>query len=128
MGFRLLNDSDVLQSSAPHEGPAVVAADVAPLAPEDEEVIGTDIVLEQQHDEFQPGQVVIAEPKDDSVTVNGVEIFRDSTLATMRTACEFCNIAKSGGKKRCFQRLWDFQKQLELQAIMGAARKLKRKW
>ena len=120
--FRLLNDSDVPQGSSPPGGPEVVAAEVAPLAPEDEEIIGAEIVLEQQQDEFQPGQIVIAEPKDDSVTVNGVEIFRDSALATMRTACEFCNIAKSGGKKRCFQRLWDFQKQLELQAVMGAAR------
>lgn len=34
----------------------------------------------------------------------------------------FYHLSSSGGKSRCFQRLWDFQKKLELQTALAAAR------
>ena len=40
----------------------------------------------------------------------------------MREACAFYNLSQSGGKERCFKRLWEFQKRLELQTALAAAR------
>lgn len=100
--------------------------DELPLAPEDEELVGADIQGDEQIQQQPAGQVVNVPPRDARIIVNGVEIFRNSSLATMRTACEFYSIAKSGGKQRVFQQLVDFQRNLELQAITGAAREAER--
>ena len=59
------------------------------------------------------------------MNVNGVEIYKDTALATMREACSFDQILSTvnfGGKKRCFERLWKFQKRLELQTALIAAK------
>ena len=40
----------------------------------------------------------------------------------MREACSFYNLSTSGSKDRCFKRLLEHQKKLELQLILGAAR------
>jgi hypothetical protein len=42
---------------------------------------------------------------------------------TLREACAFFNLSQSGGKDdRCFKRLWEHQKKLELQTALAAAR------
>ena len=43
----------------------------------------------------------------------------------MREACTFYQLSTSGGKKRCFERLWEFQKRLELQTALMQQRKLR---
>ena len=40
----------------------------------------------------------------------------------MREARTFYQLSSSGGKKRCFERLWEFQKRLELQTALIAAK------
>ena len=40
----------------------------------------------------------------------------------MREACAFYNISQSVSKKICFKRLWEYQKRLELQVVLSAAR------
>ena len=96
--------------------------DAAPLAPDDE-IAGADIDVEA-HDEGQDihGQLVISPERGDHMNVNGVELFRDSALATLREACAFYNLSQSGSKRRCFDRLWEHQKRLELQVVLAAAR------
>ena len=97
----------------------------APVAPEDEDAI-VGVEIDGEHDSAGGmeihGQPVIAPDRDDHLSVNGVEIYRNTALATMREACQFYHVSTSGGKARCFQRLWDFQKKLELQTALAAAR------
>ena len=40
----------------------------------------------------------------------------------MREACTFYNLSTSGSRDRCFKRLFEHQKKLELQIVLGAAR------
>ena len=40
----------------------------------------------------------------------------------MREARTFYQLSSSGGKKRCFERVWEFQKRLELQTALIAAK------
>lgn len=42
-------------------------------------------------------------------------------LAAVET-CAIYNLSQPGGKERCFKRLWEFQKRLELQTALAAAR------
>ena len=121
MGFRLLDDDEDVQPALqveerPH-------ADVAaPIAPEDE-VAGVDIDVEP-HDAGQDiqGQLVVSPERGDHMVVNGVELYRETALATLREACAFYNLSQSGSKSRCFDRLWEHQKRLELQIVLSAAR------
>ena len=97
----------------------------APIAPEDEELIGVDVEdvqIDQQGAEIPQGQVVIVPERGDHLVVTGVEIFKDTRLATMREACSFYNLSTSGSCDRCFKRLFEHQKKLELQVVLGAAR------
>ena len=104
------------------EEAAQQADDAEPLAPDDE-IAGVDIDVEA-HDEGQDilGQHLISPERGDHMNVNGVELFRDSALATLREACAFYNLSQSGSKKRCFDRLWEYQKRLELQVVLAASR------
>eukprot|EP00435_Cladocopium_sp_Y103_P015276 s4186_g3.t1 len=122
MGFRLMDEGD--EPLMP-QGAAEDIDVAAPLAPEDADVVGVDIDGQQQvgaDGMAIEGQLVRAPERGDHLVVNGVEIFNNTALATMREACRFYQISSSGGKQRCFQRLWDFQKKLELQTALMAAR------
>ena len=122
MGFRLLDDEpELAQDQHPSEEDVAI-----PLAPEDEEVIGIDIDgdAEQAQQEGQDleGQLVFVPERTDKLNVNGVEVTQDSTLAVLRQACTYYNISTSGSKTRCFSRLLEHQKRLELQTLVAAAR------
>eukprot|EP00435_Cladocopium_sp_Y103_P063886 s153_g25.t1 len=96
MGFRLLDDGDMPLAEIAAEREQEV--DPAPMAPEDE-VYGVEIDVEQQ-DEIQgqdvpQGHVVLAPERGDQLNIN---------------------------EERCFQRLWEYQKRLELQTALAAAR------
>ena len=99
------------------------AVDVAiPSAPGDKELIGVGVEHEQQEQkgaEIPQGQVVIAPERGDHIMVTGVEIFQDTRLATLREACSFYNLSTSGSCERCFcfKRLFEHQKELELQVV-----------
>ena len=129
MGFRMLDDNEMplaeLGAGALHRDPhAAEPAVAAPLAPDDE-VQGVDIEVDEQGGEGQQvphGHLVLAPERGDHLNVNGVELFRDSALATLRQGCAFYGLSQSGAKERCFKRLWEHQKKLELQTALTAAR------
>ena len=127
MGFNLLSEGEEPLLSEPGLGQEREQPEpAAPLAPEDDEIIGIDVDGMQQQDahgaDIPQGQVVIAPERGDHLVVNGVEIFKDTALATMREACTFYNLSTSGSRDRCFKRLFEHQKKLELQIVLGAAR------
>ena len=66
---------------------------------------------------------MFAPERRDKLNVNGVEVSNDSTVAVLHQACSYYNISISGSKARCFTRLVEHQKRLELQALVAAARK-----
>ena len=126
MGFRMLDEGEEpLQPAIGLDSDDAEPA--APLAPEDAEVVGIDVdEMQLQQDaqgmDIPQGQVVISPERGDHLVVTGVEIFKGTALATMREACSFHNLSTSGSRERCFKRLFENQKKLELQLVFGAAR------
>ena len=105
MGFRMLDEGQ--QPLVPQDMPGEMEP-AAPLAPEDAEIAGVDIDVQQaavDGAEVQ-GNLFLSPEWGDHLNVNGVEIYKDTALATMRVACSFYQLSTSGGKKRCFERLW----------------------
>ena len=68
------------------------------------------------------GQIVVRPDSDDEITVNGTVLKLTSALVALRAGCQFYNLSTSGSKQRCFQRLVDHQKKLELELVMSASR------
>ena len=100
IGFRLLNEGEEPLMPQAHAIDIDVAA---PVAPEDEDAI-VGVEIDGEHDiaggmEIH-GQPVIAPDRDDHLSVTGVEIYRNTALATMREACQFYHVSTSGGKTR----------------------------
>ena len=50
----------------------------------------------------------------DKVLVNGIELAKDSALATLRAACSFPGISGSGSKLRVYTRIFNHNKKMEL--------------
>ena len=50
----------------------------------------------------------------ESVEVNGVQVTSDSSLRTTREACKILGIGLSGGREKCFKRLWKHLERIEL--------------
>eukprot|EP00435_Cladocopium_sp_Y103_P055226 s2135_g18.t1 len=100
------------------------AGDPAPMAPEDE-VVGVDIEVEQ-HDmeagQQSHGKLVLAPERGDHLNFNGTDLYPTTALATLSEACAFFHLSQSGSKERCFKRLWEHQKRLDLQTALAAAR------
>ena len=44
----------------------------------------------------------------DSIEVNGDHLTADSSIATLRAACEYIGTSSSGGKKKLFDRIVNF--------------------
>ena len=55
------------------------------------------------------------------VLVNGVELTVDSSLRALRTGLTHHGLSTSGPKRKCFARLLNNQKALELQTVHAAA-------
>ena len=108
MGFRLLDDDE-----QPHAMDPVFETEQQMWQHpwhQEEELIGIDVEdvqVGQQGAEIPQGQIVIAPGRSDHILVNGVEIFKDTRLATMREACTFHNLSTSGSRDRCFKRLFE---------------------
>ena len=101
-----------------HEDPG----DAVLVAPEDE-IQGAEIAVPEAAMEgcdVGEAQVIVRPAKDDEIVVNGVTL-TESSLASLRAACSSYGISTSGGKKKCFGRLLNHQKGLELQTITHAA-------
>ena len=62
----------------------------------------------------QKGEIVVGEILPTEIEVNGNLLTADSNLATLRAACGFCGVSRSGSKAKCFRKLCQHQKTLEL--------------
>ena len=114
MGFKLMDDS-------PERFPVQPEGDL----PQDDDGQDVDIdVAEMQVEgqEIPVGQIVFRAGLDDEITVNGTKLKPTSTLAALRAGCAFYNLSSSGSKVKCFQRIAEHQKRLELVMVMAAAK------
>eukprot|EP00435_Cladocopium_sp_Y103_P060003 s1015_g21.t1 len=84
-----------------------------------DELQGMDVPSTRE--DLPAGAYVIEPFYEDKVIVDGVELKRDSTLADLRAACAFHHLSTIGGKDKCYKRLINHQKQLELELIGAAA-------
>ena len=114
MGFTMVADDEQSHERAQPEIDFREAAGDVDIPGDDVELIGQDVPAE--------GRVVVAPSPEDEVTVNGVVLTPASALATLRTGCTYYNLSTSGGKQRCFQRILEHQKRLELELILAASR------
>ena len=93
--------------------------------PQDDDGQDVDIdVAEMQAEgqEIPVGQIIVRADPDDEITVNGTKPKPTSTLAALRAGCAFYNLSSSGSKVKCFQRIAEYQKRLELEMVMAAAK------
>eukprot|EP00435_Cladocopium_sp_Y103_P067384 s792_g30.t1 len=72
------------------------------------------------------GQIVVQPAPEDEVNVNGTILRESSSLAALRAGCSFYNLSTSGSKSKCFKRLLEHSKKLELDMVMAAARESQR--
>ena len=91
----------------------------------DDEIQGIEIAAQDvgMHEgrEVAKAHVVVRPAKDDEVFVGGITLTAESSLASLRAACNSYGISTSGSKLKCFGRLLNHQKGLELQTITHAA-------
>ena len=59
---------------------------------------------------------------ENEVCVNGTVLRECSSLATLRAGCSFYGISSSESKQKCFKRLIEHSKKLELESVMVAAK------
>ena len=99
--------------------------DVEVVAPEDVEIQGVEIDGDeaQQVDGVEIQDRILVEPmKDDKLVVNGVQLTANSSLAALRAALTFYNLSTSGSKQKCFAKLLNHAKRLELETVTAAAK------
>ena len=96
------------------------------VAPEDE-IVGEEISAQHELAVMPEGRQVLAEgvvmdaANFEKIVVNGVELTVDSSLAALRSGCNFYGISQSGGKSKCYRRLVNHLKALELELLKNAA-------
>ena len=96
------------------------------MAPEDE-IVGEDIDGQRELVAIPEGRQVLADgvvmdaADFEKVVVNGVELTVSSSLAALRSGCSFYGISQSGGKQKCYRRLVNHLKKLELELLTNAA-------
>eukprot|EP00435_Cladocopium_sp_Y103_P064564 s72_g26.t1 len=121
LGFAWADD-DVLQ---PGQAAGSHDFDVEVVAPNDAEVQGIDIDGGdmQQQDGVEIQDRILVEPmRDDKLMVNGVELTATSSLAALRAGLSFYTLSTSGSKQKCFTKLLNHAKRLELETVTAAAK------
>jgi hypothetical protein len=68
------------------------------------------------------GQIVVKPIPENEVNVNGTVVRESSSLAALRAGCSFYGVSSSGSKLKCFKRLIEHSKKLELEAVIAAAK------
>eukprot|EP00435_Cladocopium_sp_Y103_P032112 s1247_g8.t1 len=68
----------------------------------------------------QEGQIIVGEILPTQIEVDGQVLTQTNSLATLRAACGFYKISRSGSKAKCYRRLCQHQKTLELLAAQAA--------
>ena len=122
LGFAFDSDDGELQGHAPADGEQIEVEDVAPE--DDVDIQGHDIdgaVVDAQGVDI-PDRIVVEPTPDDKIVVAGVELTSSSTLAVLKQALKHYNLSTSGSKAKCFSRLVNHQKKLELEIIHSAAK------
>eukprot|EP00435_Cladocopium_sp_Y103_P022455 s491_g5.t1 len=120
MGFAFEEDGPIAGQIEPQADPG----DAALRAPDDD-IQGADIEgpieVDVEGQAVGEAQIVVQPAKDDEIVVDGITLKSGSSLAALRAACSSYGISSSGGKLKCFSRLVNHQKNLELQTITHAA-------
>ena len=96
-----------------------------PVEPE-EDVEIPDIEPPVEGADIPEGQIVVQPTPEDEVNVNGTVLRESSNLASLRAGCSFYKLSTSGSKMKCFKRLLEHSKKLELDMVMSAARESQR--
>ena len=78
--------------------------------------------IQQQGRDIPEGQIVVHPSAEDEIDINGTKLRATSAPSALRAACGFYNLSTSGSKQKCFQRILDHQKKLELTMVMAAAK------
>ena len=124
MGFSMRDDAaDLVVPERQDDGDQ---QDPDAIAPEDE-VQGLDIgnqdslMPSADGREIPADRVVVNAADFEKVIVNGVELTAESSLAALRSGCNFYGISQSGGKMKCYGRLVNHLKKLELELLKDAA-------
>eukprot|EP00435_Cladocopium_sp_Y103_P024696 s2951_g6.t1 len=94
-----------------------------PVRPDDDDDVEIpDEMLQVEGQDIPEGQIVVRPSPEDEVVVNGTTLRATSGLSALRAGCTFHGLSTSGSKQRCFQRLLDHSKKLELTMITAAAK------
>ena len=113
MGFKLQGEEPPLFPDPERRD----AADDILQAPEDA-VLGLEIgggEIQGGADVPMQGRLVVTPSPVDMVVVNGVELSESSSLRALRAGLTHYDLSTSGSKVKCFARLLNHQKALELQ-------------
>ena len=89
---------------------------------DDQDVDLPGVVEQLKGREIPEGQIAARPEPDHEVLVNGTKLNMNSALAELRTGCTFFNLSTSGSKQRCFQRIVDHLKKVELETMMATAK------
>eukprot|EP00435_Cladocopium_sp_Y103_P039736 s2263_g10.t1 len=120
MGFAFEEDGPTAGQIEPQVDPGD-----ADLRAPDDDIQGVDIEgpseVDVEGQAVGEAQIVVQPAKDDEIVVDGITLKSGSSLAALRAACSSYGISSSGGKVKCFSRLVNHQKNLELQTITHAA-------
>ena len=114
MGFNFMDES-------PESFPVRLEGDGLQVD-DDEDVDLPDAVEQLEGREVPEGQIVVRPQEDDEIVVNGTKLNMNSALAALRAGCTFFNLAISGSKRRCFQRIVNHLKKVELETVMATGK------
>ena len=130
MGFQILEENPF--ATVEHAKSVEERAEVIPEAPvameeggESGEELERKEELERREDESdslrQEVEVEVGPLLPKTILVNGIELSEEeSSLKALRAACTFYGISTNGSKNKCYQRLVNHQKKVELQAVTEA--------
>ena len=108
MGFTLMDAEPQAFPVQADEGDVEISEEIEPA----DEVVGVEI---------PEGQITVQPSSEEEINVNGTVLKPDSGLAALRAGCAFYGLSSSGSKQRCFQRMLDHQKKLELDMVLAAS-------
>eukprot|EP00435_Cladocopium_sp_Y103_P009526 s72_g2.t1 len=125
MGFSFDGNDGELQGNAQADGEMIDAEEVAPeddadIQGHDVDAGGGDAAAAQGVD--IPDKILVEPAPDDKIIVDGVELTASSTLALLRTALKHNGLSTSGSKAKCFSKLLNHQRKVELEIVHAAAK------
>ena len=91
---------------------------------DDADVPGDDAPVEWR--EIPEGQIAVRPMDEEQLNVNGTLLRASNSLAALSAGCSFYGISTSRSKQKCFQRLVDHAKTLELEMVVSVSREAQR--